>query len=152
MNSTIYVKSLLISPELEMITGAIIEINHMPGIGIHVVGMPDEKEKETLLRVITGLQALGYHIPGKKIIINLAADIPVWHKAYQDTRWELLDYPIALGLMRLAGTPYHTGKFYVGEMALDGTIRQLRPDDLRVIMEHYAIEAPVYGSRTLEAK
>ncbi len=151
MNATIYVKSLLISPELEMFTGATIEINHMPGIGLHVVGMPDAKVKETLLRVITGLQALGYHIPGEKIIINIAYDLP----AYTDRnafRWELLDYAIALGLMRVLGTPCHTGKYYVGEMALDGTIRQLRPDDLRVIMEHYAIEAPVYGSRTLEAK
>lgn len=150
-NPTIYVKSLLISPELEMFTGATIEINYMPGIGLHVVGMPDAKVKETLLRVITGLQALGYHIPGQKIVINIAYDLPAYTNL-DSFRWELLDYAIALGLMRVQGTPYHTGKYYVGEMAQDGTIRQLRPDDLRVILDHFAIEAPVYGSRTLEAK
>ena len=149
---THYVKTYLITPNAGCINEAVIEISQEPGIGIHVLGMPDEKVKEGLLRVVTGIQSLGYSIPGKKIIINLAADIPVWHEAYQDTRWELLDYPIALGLMRLAGTPYYTGKYYIGEMALDGTIRQLRPDDTLAILNHFAIEAPIYGSKVLEEK
>lgn len=148
---TTYVKSMLISSTLDMMTGATIEINQMPGIGIHVVGMPDEKVKETLLRVITGLQALGYHIPGQKIVINIIYDLPKGTNRGA-FRWELLDYPIALGLMRQQGTLYHTGKYYIGEMALDGTIRQLRPDDTRAILNHFAIEAPIYGSKVLEEK
>ena len=42
------------------------------GIGIHLVGLADAAVKESLLRTVTALQAFGYRIPGKKIIINLA--------------------------------------------------------------------------------
>lgn len=49
----------------------LVETTIAPGIGIHCVGIPDAAVKETLLRVITAIQALGYHCPGKKIIINI---------------------------------------------------------------------------------
>ena len=49
-----------------------VEVDITPGIGIHLVGMADIAVKESLLRTITALQSLGYHIPGKKIVINLA--------------------------------------------------------------------------------
>ena len=40
------------------------------GIGIHLVGLADVAVKESLLRTTTALQALGFHIPGKRIVIN----------------------------------------------------------------------------------
>ena len=49
-----------------------VEVDITPGIGIHLVGMADIAVKESLLRTITALQSLGYHIPGKKIVINLS--------------------------------------------------------------------------------
>ena len=49
-----------------------VEVDITPGIGIHLVGMADIAVKESLLRTITALQSLGYHIPGKKIVNNLS--------------------------------------------------------------------------------
>ena len=49
-----------------------VEINISSGLGIHLVGLADAAVKESLLRTITALQSLGYRIPGKKIVINLA--------------------------------------------------------------------------------
>ena len=49
-----------------------VEVDVILGIGIHLVGLADTAVKESLLRTITALQALGYRIPGRKIVINLA--------------------------------------------------------------------------------
>ena len=49
-----------------------IEVDIQLGIGIHLVGLADAAVKESLLRTVTALQARGFHIPGKKIVINLA--------------------------------------------------------------------------------
>ena len=52
-----------------------VEVNISNGIGIHLVGLPDAAVKESLLRTVTALQTLGFHIPGKKIVINLAPKV-----------------------------------------------------------------------------
>ena len=44
-----------------------VEVNITLGVGIHLVGLADAAVKESLLRTVTALQALGYHVPGKKI-------------------------------------------------------------------------------------
>lgn len=49
-----------------------VEINITLGVGIHLVGLADAAVKESLLRTVTALQALGYHVPGKKIVNNLS--------------------------------------------------------------------------------
>jgi len=49
-----------------------VEVNITLGIGIHLVGLADAAVKESLLRTVTALQALGFHIPGKKIVNNLS--------------------------------------------------------------------------------
>ena len=49
-----------------------VEVDITMGIGIHLCGLGDIAVKESLLRTITALQSLNYHIPGKKIVINLA--------------------------------------------------------------------------------
>ena len=49
-----------------------VEIDIAPGLGLHLVGLADAAVKESLLRTITALQSLGFRIPGKKIVINLA--------------------------------------------------------------------------------
>ena len=50
-----------------------IEVEVTNGIGIHLVGLADAQVKESLLRVVTALQALDFRIPGKKIIINITS-------------------------------------------------------------------------------
>ena len=49
-----------------------VEVNITLGIGIHLVGLADAAVKESLLRTVTALQAKGFHVPGKKIVINLS--------------------------------------------------------------------------------
>ena len=49
-----------------------VEVDIVPGIGIHLVGLADTAVKESLLRTVTALQALDYKIPGRKIVNNLS--------------------------------------------------------------------------------
>ena len=66
-----------------------VEIDIDRGIGIHLVGLADVAVKESLLRTTT---ALGFHIPGKRIVINLApADLHKSGSGY--------DLPIAVGII-----------------------------------------------------
>ena len=89
------------------------------GIGIHFVGLADAAVKESLLRTVTALQAFGYRIPGKKIIINLApADL-----RKDGTHFDL---PIALSILAASGQENLSdlGQWLiVGELALDGYVR-----------------------------
>ena len=73
-----------------------VEINISAGIGLHLVGLADAAVKESLLRTITALQSMGFRIPGKKIVINLApADMHKKGSGY--------DVPIALGIIAASG-------------------------------------------------
>lgn len=49
-----------------------VEVKIDRGIGIHLVGLADAAVKESLLRTVTALQSMDFHIPGKKIVINLS--------------------------------------------------------------------------------
>ena len=97
----------------------VIEVEIGLGIGIHLVGLADAAVKESLLRTVTALQAKGFHIPGKKIVINLApADMHKQGSGY--------DVPIALGIIAASGQRELPGldKYLImGELGLDGSIR-----------------------------
>lgn len=56
-----------------------VEIDITSGIGIHLVGLADAAVRESLLRTITALQALGFHIPGRKIVNNLSVYLQKMH-------------------------------------------------------------------------
>ncbi len=98
-----------------------VEINITLGVGIHLVGLADAAVKESLLRTVTALQALGFHIPGKKIVINLApADLHKQGSGY--------DLPIALGIIAASGQrnlPVLDKYLIMGELSLDGGIRPI---------------------------
>ena len=73
-----------------------VEVDITSGIGIHLVGLADVAVKESLLRTVTALQSLGFRIPGKKIVINLApADLHKKGSGY--------DLPIAIGIVAASG-------------------------------------------------
>ena len=97
----------------------IVEVTIDTGIGIHLVGLADVAVKESLLRTMTALQSLGFRIPGKKIVINLApADL---HK-----RGSGYDVPIALGIVAASqqmSMPLLDKFIIMGELGLDGTLR-----------------------------
>jgi len=130
-----------------------VEIDIATGIGIHLVGLADAAIKESLLRIVTSLQTLGFRIPGRKIVINLApADMHKKGSGY--------DLPIALGIIA-ASKQYDLpllDKFLImGELGLDGTIREVSgalpivelaaQRNLRgcILPRHSALEASEYG-------
>ena len=96
-----------------------VEVDITLGIGIHLVGLADAAVKESLLRTVTALQAKGFRIPGKKIVINLApADLHKQGSGY--------DLPIALGIIAASeqrALPGLEKYLIMGELGLDGSIR-----------------------------
>lgn len=98
-----------------------VEIDIATGIGIHLVGLADAAVKESLLRTITSLQSMGFRIPGRKIVINLApADMHKKGSGY--------DVPIALGIIAASGQqdfPLLDRFIIMGELGLDGSIREV---------------------------
>jgi magnesium chelatase family protein len=96
-----------------------VEVNITLGIGIHLVGLADTAVRESLLRTVTALQALGFHVQGKKIVINLApADLHKQGSGY--------DIPIALGIVAASGQremPLLDKFLIMGELGLDGSVR-----------------------------
>lgn len=98
-----------------------VEINIDRGIGIHLCGLADVAVKESLLRVTTALQSLGYRVPGKKIVINLApADLHKNGSGY--------DLAIALGIIAASEQKALPGiqKYIImGELGLDGSVRDI---------------------------
>lgn len=105
-----------------------VEVNLTTGIGIHLVGLADAAVKESLLRTITALQSLGFRVPGKKIVINLApADMHKKGSGY--------DLPIALGIIAASGQrdlPLLSDFMIMGELGLDGSIRDV-PGSLPIV-------------------
>ncbi len=98
-----------------------VEVDVTTGIGIHLVGLADIAVKESLLRTITSLQSMGFRIPGRKIVINLApADMHKKGSGY--------DVPIALGIIAASGQrslPLMDYYMIMGELGLDGTVREV---------------------------
>ena len=98
-----------------------VEVDIQNGVGIHLVGLADTAVKESLLRTVTALQALDFHVPGKKIIINLApADLHKSGSGY--------DLPIALGIIAASGQRLTAGigdYLIMGELGLDGSVRDI---------------------------
>ena len=105
--------------EAEQVT---VEVDITKGIGVHLVGLADVAVKESLLRTMNALQSIGMHIPGKKIVINLApADIHKQGSGY--------DLPIALGIIAASGQsalPDIDKYVVMGELGLDASLRPVR--------------------------
>jgi len=96
-----------------------VEVNVELGIGLFLVGMADVAVKESVLRTTTALTSLGYKIPGKKIIINLApAELRKNGGGY--------DLPIGIGIIAATSQknlPCLGDYLVMGELALDGSVR-----------------------------
>ncbi len=99
-----------------------VEVDVSSGIGIHLVGLADIAVKESLLRTMTALQSIGFRIPGKKIVINLApADVRKNGSGY--------DLPIALGIIAASGQselPLLSKYMIMGELGLDASVRPIQ--------------------------
>ena len=99
-----------------------VEVNVSRGAKFLMVGLPDNAVKESHYRIAAALKNIGYKIPIKEIIINLApADLKKEGSAY--------DLPIALGIL-LASEQIiskELNKYMImGELSLDGKIRPIK--------------------------
>lgn len=91
-----------------------------PGIGIHLVGLPDDRIRESLLRVATAMQQKGFSVPGKRITINVTPEV-------SQTAC-FLDLPIAIGIIAASGQmelPGLDDYIIAGELGLDGSVRDV---------------------------
>ena len=99
-----------------------VEVNVLRGAKFLMVGLPDNAVKESHYRIAAALKNIGYKIPIKEIIINLApADLKKEGSAY--------DLPIALGILS-ASEQIISKKLkefmIMGELSLDGEIRPVK--------------------------
>ncbi|NMC41301.1 MAG: YifB family Mg chelatase-like AAA ATPase, partial [Bacteroidales bacterium] len=87
-----------------------------------LVGLPDVAVKESQQRIESALRSLGFHWPGKQVVINMApADIRKEGSAY--------DLPLAAAILA-ADEKISQGALdsfmMMGELSLDGTLKPVR--------------------------
>jgi magnesium chelatase family protein len=108
------------------IEGFFVEVEADLGAGLPtftIVGLPDTVVRESRERVLAAVRNCGFEFPARKITINLAPA----HVRKEGARFDL---PIAVALLLASGQiprgrPVEEGIF-VGELALDGTLRGVR--------------------------
>jgi magnesium chelatase family protein len=98
------------------------EVNIDDGINFFMVGLPDNAVKESHQRIESALKNIGYKIPGKKIVINMApADIRKEGSSY--------DLTIAIGILA-ASEQIKADRvqdyIIMGELSLDGSIHAIK--------------------------
>lgn len=92
------------------------------GIGLYIVGLPDNTIKESEQRIQAAFENSGYRLLAKKIVINLAP---------ADLRKEgsLYDLPIAIGILSATeqiSTNYIEDSMFIGELSLNGNLRSVK--------------------------
>jgi len=99
-----------------------IESNVDQGINFYLVGLPDSAVKESQQRIEAALKNVGYKIPGKKVVINMApADIRKEGSSY--------DLPLAMGILSASNQIKSEGihrYVIMGELGLDGNVQPVR--------------------------
>ncbi len=101
-----------------------IEVNWMStGIGIVIVGLPDNAVKESLQRIESTIKSLGFQMPRTKVVVNMApADIKKSGTPF--------DLPIAIGILaasELIPNPDVIARYLImGELSLDGELRPIK--------------------------
>lgn len=108
------------------IEGFLVEVEADLGAGLPtftIVGLPDAAVRESRERVLAAVRNSGFEFPARKITINLAPA----HVRKEGGRFDL---PIAVALLLASrqiprGRPVEEGVF-VGELALDGSVRGIR--------------------------
>lgn len=99
-----------------------IETNVSEGIKFFLVGLPDNAIKESQQRIEAALKNIGFKMPGKKVVINMApADIRKEGSAY--------DLTIAIGILTASEQIMHThvNEFIImGELSLDGSVQPVK--------------------------
>ena len=124
-----------------------IEVNVSRGIRFFLVGLPDVAVKESQQRIESALRSLGYHWPGKQVVINMApADIRKEGSSY--------DLPLAMGILTADEKVIKDeieSYIIMGELSLDGTLQPVKgvlPIALRAREEGFkGVIVPVKNAR-----
>lgn len=92
------------------------------GIGLYLVGLPDNTIKESEQRIRSAFENSGYKMNAKKIVVNLAP---------ADLRKEgsLYDLPIAVGILvatEQIATSMLQDSMFIGELSLNGSLRPVK--------------------------
>src|SRR6476646_6471834 len=100
-----------------------VEVDVTVGLpGCAIVGLADAGVREGRVRIRGALENSGFRLPPRRITVNLApADLRKDGAAF--------DVPIAVGMLCAAGVVDPAaldGTLFVGELALDGTLRPVR--------------------------
>ncbi|HQG67193.1 MAG TPA: YifB family Mg chelatase-like AAA ATPase [Paludibacteraceae bacterium] len=99
-----------------------IEVNVNQGIRFFLVGLPDNAVKESHERIASALDYIGYKMPHKQVVINMApADIRKEGSAY--------DLPLAIGILAADGkiNPDVLQNYVImGELSLDGSLQPIK--------------------------
>lgn len=99
-----------------------VEVNISNGIGMYLVGLPDNAVKESQERIRSAFENSGYRMTGKRLVVNLApADIRKEGSAY--------DLPIAVAILAATGqVPDGELSRYMilGELSLDGSLMPVK--------------------------
>ncbi|MBR1793153.1 MAG: YifB family Mg chelatase-like AAA ATPase [Bacteroidales bacterium] len=124
-----------------------VEVSVDPGVNFTMVGLPDSAVKESQQRIATALEQHGFHVPGKRIVVNLApADVRKEGASY--------DLTIAIGLLGASGQMRadDLDKYVImGELSLDGSLRPIKgalPIAIEARRQHYkGLIVPVDNAR-----
>ena len=99
-----------------------VEVNIDKGIAYHLVGLPDNAIKESSYRISAALNNNNYHLPGKKITINMApADLRKEGSAY--------DLSLAIGILAASyqiKSDEIADFMIMGELSLDGSLQPIK--------------------------
>ena len=92
------------------------------GIGLFIVGLPDNTIKESHERIQAAFENSGYKLMAKKTVVNLApADLRKEGSQY--------DLPIAIGILTATEqitTDMLTDSMFIGELSLNGKLRPVK--------------------------
>ena len=124
-----------------------VEVDISMGIGMYLVGLPDNAVKESQERIRAAFGNSGFRMTGKKVVVNLApADLRKEGSAY--------DLPIAVAILAATGqamTDRLERYIIVGELSLDGSVMPVRgalPIALKAREEGFAgVILPVANAR-----
>ncbi len=92
------------------------------GLGLYLVGLPDNAVKESEQRIRAAFENSGEHMSGKKVVVNLAP-------AALRKEGAAFDLPIAVGILAAMGrieTGALADTLFAGELSLDGSVKPVR--------------------------
>ena len=99
-----------------------VEVNVSEGQKFFLVGLPDNAVKESQQRVEAALKNIGFKMPGKKVVVNMApADIRKEGSSY--------DVTIAMGVLAASEqifAPEIDQYIIMGELSLDGSVQPIK--------------------------